>query len=595
MKKQNKVRNLAIIAHVDHGKTTLVDGMLKQGGIFHEKQMVEERVLDRNDLERERGITIMAKNTAVFFRDYKFNIVDTPGHADFGGEVERIVQMVDGVLLLVDAFEGPMPQTRFVLKKALAAGLVPIVVINKMDRPNARPAQVVDQVLDLFIELGADEQQLDFPVVYTIARRGEASLSPDRGFLDLTPLFEKIVEHIPSPMGDPVGILQVGVTMIDFDPYIGRQAIGRVHNGTVSAKQEVAVIRGDGSVKKHRLSGVYVFEGLRKVAVDQAQAGEIIVLSGLPDINVGETVSDPEQPEPLEFVKIDAPTVLVNLQVNKSPFAGREGEHVTSRKLAERLYRERESDVSLKVEDTESPDIFRVAGRGELHLSILIETMRREGYEFEVSRPEVILQEIDGDNCEPIEELVVDVPEEFLGFVIERLGVRKGEMLSMEHLSDGRVWMKFMVPTRGLFGFRSEFLSGTKGMGIMNHSFHHYAPFKGEISTRASGSLVAFETGETTAYGLENAQERGELFVGVGVPVYRGMVVGENSRSGDLPINVCKKKQLTNFRSSTAETSIKLIPPRQMSLEKCLEFLADDELLEVTPKSLRIRKKTLQL
>jgi len=591
--KQNKIRNLAIIAHVDHGKTTLVDGLLKQSGVFHEKQLVQERILDRNELERERGITIMAKNTAVFYRDYKFNIVDTPGHADFGGEVERIVQMVDGVLLLVDAFEGPMPQTRFVLKKALAAGLVPIVVINKMDRPNARPVQVVDQVLDLFIELGADEQQLDFPIVYTIARRGEASLNPDGGFLDLTPLFEKIVEHIPSPAANPAGILQVGVTMIDYDPYIGRLAIGRVHNGSVAAKQEVAVIRKDGAAKKQRLTGVFVFEGLKKTPVEQAQAGDIIVLSGLADINVGETVSDPEQPEPLDFVEIDAPTVQVIFQVNKSPFAGREGEHVTSRKLAERLCRERESDVSLKVEVTDSPDVFLISGRGELHLSILIETMRREGYEFEVSRPKVILQEIDGENCEPVEELMVDVPECFLGFVMERLGARRGEVLSMEHLSDGRVWVKFMVPTRGLFGFRNEFLTGTKGMGIMYHSFNHYAPFKGEISTRASGSLVAFETGETTAYGLENAQERGELFVGVGVPVYRGMVVGENSRAGDLPINVCKKKQLTNFRSSTAETSTRLIPPRQMSLERCLEFLADDELLEITPKSLRIRKKTV--
>jgi len=595
LKKQNKIRNLAIIAHVDHGKTTLVDGMLKQSGAFHEKQVVEDRVLDRNDLERERGITIISKNTAVFFGNYKLNIVDTPGHADFGGEVERIVQTVDGVLLLVDAFEGPMPQTRFVLRKALAAGLVPIVVINKMDRLNARPAQVVDQVLDLFIELGADEQQLDFPVVYTIARRGEASLNPDLGYLDLTPLFEKIVEHIPPPDGDPMGILQVGVTMIDSDPYTGRQAIGRVQNGSVLAKQEVAVIRGGSMVKKHRLSGVYVFEGLKKVPVDKAEAGEIVVMTGLADINVGETVSDPEQPKPLEFVKIDAPTVQVNFQVNKSPFAGRDGEHVTSRKLAERLNRERESDVSLKIELTGSPDTFRIAGRGELHLSILMETMRREGYEFEVSRPEVILLQVDEEMCEPVEELVMDVPEEFLGFVIKCLGVRKGEMAGMEHLSDGRVWLRFMVPTRGLFGFRNEFLTGTKGLGIMYHSFYRYAAFRGEIITRVSGSLVAFETGETTAYGLENAQERGELFVGAGVFVYRGMVVGENSRSGDLPINVCKKKQLSNFRSSTAETSAKLIPPRQMSLEKFLEFLAEDELLEVTPKSLRVRKKKFQL
>jgi GTP-binding protein len=589
----SKLRNIAIIAHVDHGKTTMVDKLLQQSGTLDSRAKLQERIMDSNAQESERGITILAKNTSVRWNGYQINILDTPGHADFGGEVERVLSMADSVLLLVDAVEGPMPQTRFVTQKAFAHGLKPIVVINKVDKPGARVNWVIDQVFDLFDNLGASDEQLDFPIVYTIARRGEASLNPDGGFLDLTPLFEKIVEHIPSPSADPAGILQVGVTMIDYDPYIGRLAIGRVHNGSVAAKQEVAVIRKDGAAKKQRLTGVFVFEGLKKTPVEQAQAGDIIVLSGLADINVGETVSDPEQPEPLDFVEIDAPTVQVIFQVNKSPFAGREGEHVTSRKLAERLCRERESDVSLKVEVTDSPDIFLISGRGELHLSILIETMRREGYEFEVSRPKVILQEIDGENCEPVEELMVDVPECFLGFVMERLGARRGEVLSMEHLSDGRVWVKFMVPTRGLFGFRNEFLTGTKGMGIMYHSFNHYAPFKGEISTRASGSLVAFETGETTAYGLENAQERGELFVGVGVPVYRGMVVGENSRAGDLPINVCKKKQLTNFRSSTAETSTRLIPPRQMSLERCLEFLADDELLEITPKSLRIRKKTV--
>ncbi|KKM10549.1 GTP-binding protein TypA [Clostridiales bacterium PH28_bin88] len=591
--KQNLIRNLAIIAHVDHGKTTLVDGMLKQSGIFHERQVVEERILDRNDLERERGITIMAKNTAVFYRGYKLNIVDTPGHADFGGEVERIVQMVDGVLLLVDAFEGPMPQTRFVLRKALEAGLMPIVVINKIDRPSARPAEVLDEVLDLFIELGASDEQLDFPVVYTVASTGVASLDPEKPGTDLAPLFDTVVEHIPAPGGDALAPLQLGVTMISYDPYLGRQAIGRLHNGTIRSKQEVAVIRADGKLMRERVAGLYVFDGLSKVAVEEASAGEIVVVAGLGEVNVGNTVADPEHPAALDFVIIDEPTVSVTFLVNKSPFAGREGEYVTSRKLAERLRRELESDVSLRVEETGSPDAFVVSGRGELHLAILMETMRREGYEFEVSRPQVILKEIDGVNREPVEELAVDVPEEYVGMVIERLGPRKSELVNMEHQPDGRVLLTFHVPTRGLFGFRSEFLTGTKGMGTMSHSFHHYAPHRGDIETRTRGSMVAFETGETTAYGLENAQERGELFVGVGVPVYRGMVVGENSRPGDLPINVCKKKQLTNVRSSTAEVSTKLTPPRQMSLEQCLEFISGDELLEVTPRSLRMRKKTI--
>ena len=585
------LRNLAIIAHVDHGKTTLVDGMLKQSGVFHEKQAVEDRVMDRNDLERERGITIMAKNTAVFYREYKLNIVDTPGHADFGGEVERIVQMVDGVLLLVDAFEGPMPQTRFVLRKALAANLVPIVVINKIDRINSRPAEVLDEVLELFMDLDASDEQLDFPVIYANARSGAATTDLSVPGVDLKPLFEMIVAKIPSPGGDPEGSLQLGVTMIDYDPYLGRQAVGRIQNGRIGAKQEVAVVGTAGELRKERLAGLYVFEGLKKVPAETAPAGEIVVVAGLEGINVGDTVADPENPVPLTFVSIDEPTVAIGVKVNKSPFAGREGDYVTSRKLGERLFKELESDVSLRVEPTESPDTFLVSGRGELHLSILIETMRREGYEFEVSRPQVIEKAIDGVACEPVEELVVEIPGEYVGIVMERLGPRKSELKNMLHKGDGHVTLEFHVPTRGLFGFRSEFLTDTKGLGIMHHSFNHYAPYRGEIQTRQRGSLVAFETGETTTYGLDNAQERGELFVAAGVPVYRGMIVGEHSRPGDLQINVCKKKQLSNVRSSTSDISVRLTTPREMTLEACLEFIGDDELVEVTPASIRMRKQ----
>ncbi|NPV91981.1 MAG: translational GTPase TypA [Firmicutes bacterium] len=589
---QEMIRNLAIIAHVDHGKTTLVDGMLKQSGVFHEKQVVEERVMDSGDLERERGITIMAKNTAVFYAGYRLNIVDTPGHSDFGGEVERIVQMVDGVLLLVDATEGPMPQTRFVLRKALAAGLTPIVVINKIDRPTARTGEVLDEVLELFIELEATDEQLDFPVVYTNARAGQASLAPEVPGVNLQPLFDMIVDCIPAPGGDALAPLQLGVTMIDYDTYLGRQGVGRIQNGRIALKQDVVVVRGGDVSPRQRVSGLYVFDGLKKVPADEAGAGEIVVVAGLEDINVGETIADVDSPVPVSFVKIDEPTVAVGIRVNKSPFAGREGSYVTSRKLAERLMRELEHDVSLRVEGTDSPDSFLVSGRGELHLSILIETMRREGYEFEVSRPQVIEREIDGERCEPIEELLIEVPEEYVGVVMERLGPRRSELVNMMHKGDGMVSLEYHVPTRGLFGFRSEFLTDTKGLGVMHHMFHHYAPHRGEIQTRTRGSLVAFETGETTSYGIENAQERGELFVGTGVPVYRGMVVGENSRPGDIAINVCKKKQLTNIRSSTSDIAAKLIPPRLMSLEQCLEFIADDELMEVTPKNFRVRKQT---
>jgi GTP-binding protein len=588
---QKLLRNLAIIAHVDHGKTTLVDGMLKQSGVFHEKQQVQERVMDRNDLEKERGITILAKNTAVFFGDYKLNIMDTPGHADFGGEVERIVQMVDGVLLLVDAFEGTMPQTRFVLRKALAAKLVPIVVINKIDRINARPVEVMDQVLDLFIELEATDEQLDFPVIFTNAREGTATIDPEVPGTDLKPLFEMIVDRIPAPAGDPDAHLQMGVTMIDYDSYIGRQAVGRIINGTMKSRHDVALVSPDGTMTRQKLSGVYTFEGLKKVPVEVASVGDIVVVAGLDGMNVGDTITDPENPVPLPFVSIDEPTVAIGIQVNKSPFAGLEGDHVTSRKLSDRLYKELESDVSIRIEATNSPDTFLVSGRGELHLSILIETMRREGFEFEVSRPQVIQKMIDGEMCEPVEELVVETPEEFVGIIMERLGPRKSELINMLPKDDGQVYLEFHLPTRGLFGFRSEFLTDTKGMGIMHHSFHHYAPYRGDIQTRQRGSLVAFESGDSNAYGLENAQERGEMFIGPGISVYKGMIVGEHSRPGDLSINVCKKKQLSNMRSSTSEISVKLIPHKNLTLEACLEFIADDELVEVTPKSIRMRKR----
>ncbi len=588
-----KIRNLAIIAHVDHGKTTLVDGMLRQSGVFHEKQVVEERVMDRNDLERERGITIMAKNTAIFYGDYKLNIVDTPGHADFGGEVERIVQMVDGVLLLVDAAEGPMPQTRFVLRKALAAGLAPIVVVNKIDRPQARITEVLDEILELFIELEANDEQLDFPTVYTNARTGVATLDPEVPGTNLRPLFDLIIERIPEPRGEVEAPLQLGVLMIDYDTYLGRQAVGRIQRGRIQAKQEVVVLGVDGVPRRQRLASLAVFEGLKKVPATEATTGDIVVVAGIEDINVGETICDPDCPEQLNFVKIEEPTLAVTFQVNKSTFAGQEGDYVTSRKLNERLFKELESDVSLRVEVTDSPDTFLVSGRGELHLSILIETMRREGYEFEVSRPRVIEREIDGVSCEPVEELIVEVPEAYVGTVMERLGPRKSEMINMIHKGEGLVRLEFHVPTRGLFGFRSEFLTDTKGLGIMHHSFHHYAPNRGEVITRNRGSVVAFENGDTTTYGLENAQERGDLFIGPGVPVYRGMIVGENSRPSDLWVNVCKKKQLTNIRSSTSDFSAKLTPARQMSLEQCLEFIADDELVEITPKSIRMRKQNL--
>lgn len=590
---QSFIRNLAIIAHVDHGKTTLVDGMLRQSGIFHEKQVVAERVMDRNELERERGITILSKNTSIQYRGYCLNIVDTPGHADFGGEVERIVQMVDGALLVVDAFEGPMPQTRFVLRKALEAGLMPIVVINKVDRPNARPDVVLDCTLDLFIELGAREEQLDFPYVFTNARLGFAGKEPDRLEENLIPLFETIIQHIPAPSGDANGILQMGVCMIEYDSYVGRQAVGRVASGSISEKEHIAVVTPDGEIRTEQVAGLYVFNGLKKERVATLSAGQIGVVVGLSHINVGETITSVDEPMPLEFVKIEEPMVAVRFQVNASPFAGEEGTYVTSRKLFERLQREAESDVSLRIKTTDSPDAFEVQGRGELHLSILIEKMRREDYEFEISRPVVLTKVIDGKEWEPIEELVVDVPDEFVGAVIEKLGARKAELEKMLAGGNGRTELIFHVPTRSLFGYRSQFLTDTKGLGIMYHAFKEYQPAKGKIEHRTNGALVAFETGMVTAYGIENAQLRGTLFVKPGDRVYRGQIVGENSRPTDLAINVCKQKKLTNMRSATAEITTKLVPPCEMTLEECLEFIADDELVEVTPKSIRMRKRSI--
>lgn len=587
---QQLLRNLAIVAHVDHGKTTLVDALLKQSGVFHEKQNVAERVLDSNELERERGITILAKCTSIQYGGYRFNIIDTPGHADFGGEVERIVRMVDGVLLLVDAFDGPMPQTRFVLRKSLEAGLVPIVVINKIDRPGARPVEVVDEVLELFIDLGATSEQLDFPVLFTNAREGMASREADKPGDDLRPLFEAIREHIPAPLGDPGAPLQMAVTMIDYDNYVGRLAIGRVSNGTIHERQMVAVCSPGTDPRPAKISNLFTFDGLKRVAVESASTGDIIVLAGIEGVSLGETVADLESPTPLEGVPIDAPTMSVTFSVNKSPFNGRDGEYVTSRKVRERLLRESESDVALRVEEGESPDVFQVSGRGELHLTILMETMRREGYEFEVSRPRVITREVDGILQEPIERLVFDVPEEFVGTVMEKMGPRRGTLVSMQHVGQ-QSRIEFLAPTRGLFGLRSDFLSTTRGLGTMYHTFEKYGDWTGDIVGRMRGSLVAFENGTSVAYGLENAQERGVMFLGPGEDVYRGMIVGENAKTEDILVNVCKTKRLTNMRSSSADIAVKLTPPRPMTLESCLEFIKEDELLEVTPKHLRMRKK----
>ena len=592
---QEKIRNIAIIAHVDHGKTTLVDEMLKQGGVYRENQAVVDRVMDSGDLERERGITILAKNTAVHYKDTKINIVDTPGHADFGGEVERILKMVNGVILLVDAAEGPMPQTRFVLSKALELGHRVIVVVNKIDRPDQRIHEVCDEVLELLMDLDATEEQFDSPTLFCSGRQGTASYSPDVPGTDLVPLFETILEYIPAPECDADAPFQMLVSSIDYNEFVGRIAIGRIERGTVKQNQEIAVCNyhdPDAAPKKAKATAIYEYDGLNKVPVTEAAAGEIIAMSGIGDITIGDTICDPAQVEPIEFVKISAPTMEMTFSVNDSPFAGKEGKFVTSRQIRERLMRETLKDVSLRVSDTDSTDSFNVAGRGEMSRSILIETMRREGYEFQVSPPRVLYQEIDGVRCEPIERLVVDVPSDSVGAVIEKLGSRKADMLEMTPVGD-RMKIEFLVPSRGLFGYRNEFLTDTRGEGIMASVFDSYAPFKGELNRRNTGSLIAFETGESITYGLFNAQERGALFIGPGVPVYGGMVVGVSPKQEDIPVNVCKKKQLTNMRASGSDEALRLVPPRNLSLEQCLEFLADDELLEVTPKSLRIRKRIL--
>ena len=566
--------------------------MLKQSGIFRANEQVQERVMDSNDIERERGITILSKNTAVHYNGVKINIVDTPGHADFGGEVERILMMVDGVLLLVDAFEGCMPQTRFVLKKALALKKKVLVVINKVDRPNARPAEVVDEVIDLFIDLGAEEDQLDFPVVYASARDGYSSLDPTVRSGDMRPLLDAILEHIEAPDGDVDAPLQILFTSLDYDDYIGRIGVGRVERGRVTKNEPVVLCKTDGTQENVRVSRLYQFEGLSRVEVDSAAAGDIVCISGIGDINIGETACSPDCIEPMPFIKIDEPTISMNFMVNDSPFAGREGKFVTSRNIRDRLFKEVETNVSMRVEETDSTDTFKVSGRGELHLSILIETMRRQGYEFQVSRPKVILKEIDGKTCEPMELLIVEVPEQYVGAVIEKLGSRKGDLAEMTPIGS-RMKLEFLIPARGLFGYRNEFLTDTKGEGIMASVFDSYAPYKGELARRNTGSLVASETGTSITYGLFNAQERGVLFIGAGVDVYEGMVVGQSPKQEDITVNVCKKKQLTNMRASGSDDALRLVPPKQMSLEQCLEFLADDELLEVTPKNLRIRKTIL--
>ncbi|AIS52082.1 GTP-binding protein TypA/BipA [Thermoanaerobacter kivui] len=587
------VRNIAIIAHVDHGKTTLVDAMLKQSGIFRSNEKVEERILDFNDLERERGITILAKNTAIRYKDVKINIVDTPGHADFSGEVERVLKMVDGVLLLVDSFEGPMPQTRFVLSKALELDLKPIVVINKIDRPDARPQEVIDEVLDLFIELGANDDQIDFPVVYTSAKEGIAKLSLEEESHDLRPLFDTILDYIPAPIGDVEAPLQLIVTTLDYDDYIGRIAIGKVVRGKIISGEEAAICKRDGSIQKVHINNLYQFEGLKRVQVEEASLGDIVAVSGISDIEIGETIADRDNPEAVDFVRIEEPTVSMTFSVNTSPFAGTEGKYVTSRHLRERLFKELETNVALRVEETDSTDSFKVSGRGELHLSILIETMRREGYELQVSKPTVIFKEVNGVKMEPIELLTIDIPEEYMGVVMEKLGPRKAELMDMHTLKPGTIRLKFKIPTRGLIGYRSEFLTDTKGNGIMTSVFYDYEPYKGDIPSRTRGALVAFETGVATTYGLYNAQERGTLFIEPGTKVYEGMVVGVNSRSGDIEVNVCKKKHVTNLRSATADEALRLSPVKKMSLEEALEFIDNDELVEVTPQSIRIRKKIL--
>ena len=586
------IRNIAIIAHVDHGKTTLVDALLKQSHIFRENEQVQERVMDSNDLEKERGITILSKNTSVMYKDIKINIVDTPGHADFGGEVERVLKMVDGVLLLVDAFEGPMPQTREVLKKSLALNLKPIVVINKIDRPGANPLKVVDQVLELFIELNATDEQLDFPVVYASAKNGIAKMNLDEESDNVNCIFETIINNIEPPKCDIDGTMQMLVSNIDYDEYLGRIAVGRVERGTINNGTTVAACKKD-KTEQGKIAKLFTYVGLKRTEVENVSAGDIVCLSGISDINIGDTICDVNNPEKIDFVDIDEPTVSMTFSVNNGPFAGKEGQFVTSRHIRDRLFKELERNVSLRVKETDSADSFEVCGRGELHLSVLIETMRREGFELLVSRPKVIIKEIDGVKCEPMERLVVNVPDECIGNVIEKLGRRKAEMLNMEPAEVGHTKVEFKVPARGLIGYRTEFLTDTKGVGTMNSIFDCYEPYKGEIQARTRGVLVAFEQGTSITYGLYNAQERGELFIGPGVDVYEGMIVGINSRNEDISINVCKEKHLTNTRASGSDDALRLVPPIQLSLEKAIEFIEEDELVEVTPKSLRLRKKIL--
>jgi len=593
MYSKENIRNIAIIAHVDHGKTTLVDAMLKQSGTFRENEKVAERVMDSNDLEKERGITILAKNTSLFYEDIKINIVDTPGHADFGGEVERSLKMSDGVLLLIDAYEGCMPQTRFVLKKALALNLKVIMVVNKIDRPQARPYEVVDEVLELFLDLEATEEQLDSPIIFTSGRDGWATLSPEQPTDNLDPLFNLIKNYVPSPKGDEDAPFQMLVSNIDYDEYTGRIAIGKVERGTIKVNNPVSVCKQNGDVMTSKLSKLYIHTGLKRESAEEASVGEIIGVSGIADINIGETICAYDAPEALPFVEIDEPVLSMTFSVNNSPFAGKEGKFVTSRHIRDRLFRELESNISLKVEETDSADAWIVSGRGELHLSVLIENMRREGYEFQVSKPRVINKIIDGQSCEPIEHLTIDVPDEYTGVVIEGIGARKGEMINMSPISQGYTRVEFKVPARGLIGYRGQLMTNTKGTAVMNHTFDCFEPFKGEIVSRLRGSLIAFEAGTSVAYGLFNAQDRGSLFIDAGVQVYAGMIVGENAKSDDMAVNVCKKKHVTNIRASGSDDALKLTPPRNLSLEQCLDFIADDELVEVTPKSLRLRKRIL--
>ncbi|MBE6070904.1 MAG: translational GTPase TypA [Clostridium butyricum] len=590
--KREDIRNIAIIAHVDHGKTTLVDALLKQSHVFRANEKVEERVMDSNDLEKERGITILSKNTSVKYGDVKINIVDTPGHADFGGEVERVLDMVDSVLLVVDSYEGPMPQTKFVLKKSLELGLKPIVVINKIDKPDARPTEVIDEVFDLFVELGANDEQLDFQILYASAREGFARYNVEDDNTDMIPIFETIIKYVPAPEGYVDEPLQMLVTTLDTNAFVGKISIGKIHRGTVKKNQTVALVRNDGSTSNYKITSVFTYDGLKRVEADEASMGDIVAVSGVTDANISETIADVSNPEALPFVAIDEPTLSMNFMVNDSPFAGQEGDFVTSRHLRDRLLKELETNVSLRVNEI-TPDCFEVSGRGELHLSVLIETMRREGYEFQVSKANVIFREHNGHKEEPIEYLTIDVPEEFMGPVMEKLGPRKAEMVNMTSAVNGYTRLEFTIPARGLIGFRNEFMTDTKGNGIMNHVFHSYEKFKGEIPGRSRGSIVSFESGDSIAYGLFNAQERGQLFIGAGVPVYTGMIVGVSARSEDIDINVCKGKKLTNTRSSGADEALKLTPPVEMSLEQCLEFINGDELVEVTPQNIRMRKRIL--